>query len=63
MPDISLCHDTACPSRQSCRRFIAKPSQKFQSWLPQLREKGWDRCGYFMPAHGEPVRSLDEVRT
>lgn len=32
MADISMCKDNTCPSRKTCFRFIAKPSE-YQSYM------------------------------
>lgn len=49
MPDISMCADRHCPSRQTCYRYRAVPSER-QSWFGQgHREAGWAKCGHFVP--------------
>lgn len=49
MPDISMCQDTQCPSREECYRFTAKPStfQSFQDFN-EFRA-GQDVCEDFVP--------------
>jgi hypothetical protein len=32
MPDISLCQNKECPSKDDCYRFTAKPSEFSQIW-------------------------------
>jgi hypothetical protein len=31
MPDISMCQNKECPSKEDCYRFTAKPSE-WQAW-------------------------------
>lgn len=32
MPDISMCNDAECPSRNSCYRYQAAPTDKRQAY-------------------------------
>lgn len=59
MPDYAMCADSECPSREICQRFKAIPKPFRQSWLPNMREKGWDRCGHFVQV--EKVRKLEDA--
>lgn len=55
MPDICMCHDDNCPSKNVCYRFMAIPSQYLQSYFlnsPRL-EKSDTRCEYFMEIYKE----------
>jgi hypothetical protein len=62
MPDISMCSDTDCPSREKCYRFMAQPSEFMQSWGSFGVLRGSDeKCSYFWPAEGKRVRSLDRA--
>ncbi len=44
MPDISMCLDDECPSRLTCWRFMATPSEYRQSYLLAPRVAGDERC-------------------
>lgn len=48
MPDIAMCADQDCPSRQRCYRFTAQPSFA-QAYGSFTREPGADRCASFWP--------------
>ncbi len=49
MPDISMCQDEQCPSRETCYRFKAKPDLLMQAYGHFGREDGAERCGYYWP--------------
>ena len=60
MPDISMCQDTQCPSREECYRFTAKPSQpQYYSDFSEFRA-GQDVCEDFVPNEKCQTRSLME---
>ena len=46
MPDISMCMGNKCPIRETCYRYTATPSGKWQSYFG---ESAWDgaACEYF----------------
>jgi len=52
MPDITMCHGekdgTACPERDKCYRYTAKPSEFMQAWfkVAPFNETG---CDLLMP--------------
>ena len=46
MPDISLCMNSDCPSKESCYRFIAEPSD-LQSYSNFTVEEGEEKCKYY----------------
>ena len=48
MPDISMCNNTECPSKDKCYRFRAVMSER-QSMATFLVEDGEDKCLYFWP--------------
>ena len=48
MSDISMCGDRECPSRGSCHRYCARPSQ-VQSYASFLRESDANTCDDFLP--------------
>lgn len=55
MPDITMCTGVGCPRKESCYRFLAKPSDR-QSYFtkPPVKENG--ECAYYsMPIHGPIV--------
>ena len=48
MPDITMCRDHECPSRNECLRFMALPDGWSQSYFvgsPRTNE----HCDYFWP--------------
>ncbi len=48
MPDITMCRDEECVKRATCYRFVAKPSEYWQSWFTESpRNKETDVCGYY----------------
>ena len=49
MPDISLCRNVLCPSKDYCYRFTATPSELRQSYTEFTPEDGEDECSYFWP--------------
>lgn len=60
MPDISMCADDKCPSRESCYRFKATPSKFLQSWGQFGRPDGDDKCSYYWPVESKSqLKRLD----
>ena len=49
MPDISMCNNALCPSKDYCYRFTAKPSEFRQSYINFTLESDEISCSYFMP--------------
>ena len=50
MPDISMCRDSECPSRESCHRFTAVVKDDgWQSYGNFKRPAGADKCESFIP--------------
>jgi len=49
MPDISMCANALCPSKNYCYRFTAKPSDFCQSYGGFTLKEGEDKCDYFNP--------------
>jgi hypothetical protein len=35
MPDITMCKGTDCPHKEKCYRFMAKPSEYWQSYFTE----------------------------
>ena len=48
MPDISMCTNVHCPSKEYCFRFTAKPST-YQSYANFSCEDDEVNCSYFYP--------------
>jgi len=48
MPDISMCENKDCPSKEKCYRFMAKPSPVWQTYAEFKVEKGKKKCDNFM---------------
>jgi len=47
MADITMCPDHECPSRESCYRYTARPSER-QSWYDFSKDRaGQDRCNAY----------------
>lgn len=49
MPDISMCNNTQCPSKEYCYRFTATPSLVWQSYGFFTLEQDEDKCDMFYP--------------
>ena len=47
MPDISMCDNTQCPSKEYCYRFTAIPSKFMQSYASFTLEDDEMSCSYF----------------
>ena len=47
MPDISMCDNESCPSRNTCFRFTAIPNEGWQSYGDFQIPKGKDKCEYY----------------
>jgi len=65
MPDISMCADTACPSRARCHRNKAsgtRPNDRRQSYMDFQREPDADRCANFCPAFREQDSARETPR-
>ncbi len=48
MPDISMCKNNACPSRNDCYRFSAKPNEYRQAYA-EFDFGGGNCCDDFIP--------------
>lgn len=44
MPDIAMCHGEDCPSKQTCYRFLATPSEYRQSYFYPTPEVVDGKC-------------------
>ena len=49
MPDISMCSNALCPSKEYCYRFTVTPTPRKQSYMGFGPEEGEDKCNYFYP--------------
>jgi hypothetical protein len=49
MPDISMCANALCPSKDYCHRFTATPSDFRQSYADFGPENQDDKCDHFWP--------------
>lgn len=59
MPDIAMCADTRCPSRLTCYRFAAAPSEN-QSYMDFDRRTWDDKCERYVEVISKSqVRRLD----
>ena len=47
MPDISMCTNEKCPSKEKCYRFMAVPSDWRQSYSEWKPKEGEDKCDGF----------------
>ena len=59
MPDISMCLNNECASRERCYRFKAKPSEYQQAYTEFKPLPGRDRCESFMEIHRKPMNESD----
>lgn len=47
MPDISMCRNFLCPSKDKCYRYRAIPCEFRQSYAGFKPEKNRKKCNYF----------------
>lgn len=61
VPDIAMCQNQDCPSRNECWRFRAVPSyrQSYGTWFKPA--DGKDRCDDFWPIEDRPVVPIAEL--
>ena len=48
MPDISLCKNDKCPSKNECYRFRAVPNPERQAYGSFSLNESDKKCAYFM---------------
>lgn len=53
MPDISMCADHRCPLRETCYRYTAKPTDRWQRSGPFHLLREGDKCDYYWPVERE----------
>lgn len=46
-PDISMCLNKLCPSRENCYRFMATPTPNWQSYMAFKCSSRTGKCEYF----------------
>jgi hypothetical protein len=56
MPDISMCVNGMCPSKDYCHRYTATPSEFRQSYGGFGPEDGEDKCDMFWPNSKDSTR-------
>lgn len=63
MPDVSMCKDAECPSREGCYRFIATPSE-LQAYGHFERPPGADKCSNHWPVKSKAeAKRLDRAHS
>ncbi len=60
MPDISMCHGTNCPLKETCYRYKAKPNERWQSYIQPPIEN--DKCDYYWEVKDEALSSSEPIR-
>jgi hypothetical protein len=48
MVDLALCSNHACPSREKCFRYMAKPDPLWQAYATFYPPKGRRKCDHFI---------------
>jgi hypothetical protein len=48
MPDISMCRNEKCPSKEKCYRYTAKPNEYGQAYSQFSVNPDHDKCDYFV---------------
>lgn len=63
MPDITMCMNKSCPSKDTCYRFTASPNVMRQSYSAFQVEEGLDKCNhYWQDTRTEQEKKQDEER-
>lgn len=57
MPDISMCKNAECPSREQCYRFMARPDTWQTYNMLFAPPAGADRCEFFAAIEGRSVKT------
>lgn len=61
MPDICMCEDKECPTKDKCYRFLAIPDEYLQSYFTESpRDKETGECGYFISTEKRRIREKPE---
>lgn len=58
MPDISMCLNKTCPSKDQCYRFTATPDEHWQSYGGFTPDG--DRCEFFMQDRRVEAAPIDK---
>ena len=64
MPDITMCKDEECPSKEQCYRYRATPTPEHQSYFTKSPRDSLGLCdGYFIPINDwtEPIPPTEDV--
>jgi hypothetical protein len=49
MPDITMCQNKLCPSKDTCYRFTATPDKYLQAWADFKPLNPWeDKCSSYI---------------
>jgi hypothetical protein len=49
MPNITMCKNKLCPSKDTCYRFTATPDKYLQAWADFKPFNPWeDKCGWYV---------------
>ena len=60
MPDIAMCNNRYCPSRETCYRHIAAPSEFRQSYARFKFVMGKGRCNHYIEAKAKSqIKGID----
>jgi hypothetical protein len=59
MPDFTMCLNNDCPVRASCYRYLAIPSEHWQSYCRFEFTHG--QCKDYVPASNRLVRTVEEA--
>jgi len=54
MPDITMCQNNACPTKEQCYRFKAKANPRWQSYS-MFEHNGDGSCDMFIELWGETM--------
>lgn len=57
MPDISLCTCYECPFRKNCYRYLAKPSDGYQTYADFKPTDG--QCEHFWESTGRVIDTFE----
>lgn len=47
MADIAMCEDKNCPKKEKCYRYMAKPSEYWQSYFGNTPRKENGDCDFY----------------
>lgn len=58
MSDISMCHWTNCPLKETCYRYKA-PKWDYQCFFTEIHEKDW-KCEYYWDIQADNKEIFDD---